>query len=73
MVAANGIPDIHLYLFISNGYGLSMDNWGEILSAYVEVAGREYMQLDVGHYVYSEAADVIATETRAFIERIRNP
>jgi pimeloyl-ACP methyl ester carboxylesterase len=27
--------------------------------------------LDVGHYVHSEAAERIAAETRAFIERIR--
>jgi len=73
LVAANGLPDIPLYFFISNGDGLPMDNWGEILSAYVEAAGGEYMQLDVGHYIHSEAADVIATETRAFIDRIRNP
>jgi pimeloyl-ACP methyl ester carboxylesterase len=71
LVAANGYPTIPFYFFISNGEGLPMDNWGEVLSAYAKAGGGEYMELDVGHYVHSEAAELIAAETRAFIERIR--
>lgn len=71
LVAANGYPTIPSYFFISNGEGLPIDNWGEVLSAYVKAVGGEYMELDVGHYVHSEAAELIAAETRAFIERIR--
>jgi pimeloyl-ACP methyl ester carboxylesterase len=71
LVAAHGYPNIPFYFFISNGDGLPMDNWGELLSAYAKAAGGEHMELDVGHYVHSEAADLIATETRAFIERIK--
>lgn len=70
LVAAEGIPDVPLHVFISSGVGLPMENWGEILVQYTEAAGGRYTQLDVGHYVHSEAPDVIATETRAFLQQI---
>ncbi|MBS4060880.1 MAG: alpha/beta hydrolase [Bacteroidetes bacterium] len=70
LVASHGYPSLPFYFFISNGDGLPMDNWGEVLSAYAKDAGGEYMELDVGHYVHSEAAELIAAETRAFIKRI---
>ena len=69
-VAAHGYPSVPFYFFISNGDGLPMDNWGEVLSAYAEAVGGEYRILDVGHYVHSEAPEQVAAETRAFIERI---
>jgi len=70
-VAADGIPDVPLYFFISNGNGLPMDNWGELLAAYAAAGGGEYLMMDVGHYVHSEAPDLVAAETRAFLQRIR--
>jgi pimeloyl-ACP methyl ester carboxylesterase len=69
-VAADGLPNVPIYFFISNGDGLPMDNWGEILAAYAADAGGEYLTLDVGHYVHSEAPDLVAAETRAFLQRI---
>ncbi|HSM56292.1 MAG TPA: alpha/beta hydrolase [Candidatus Sulfomarinibacteraceae bacterium] len=71
LVAAQGIPAVPLYFFISDGEELPLDNWGEILATYVEEAddGR-YLVLDVGHYVHNLAADVIAEESRAFIGRV---
>ena len=42
LVAAEGIPDVPFYFFISNGEGLPMDNWGEVLLAYAEAAGGQY-------------------------------
>jgi pimeloyl-ACP methyl ester carboxylesterase len=71
LVASYGYPTVPFYFFISNGDGLPMDNWGEVLSAYAEAVGGEYILLDVGHYVHSEAADLVAAETRVFIEKIR--
>jgi len=68
-VAAEGIPDVPLYVFISNGDGLPMDNWGEVLVAYVEAAGGQYRMLDVGHYVHAEAPDLIAAEIRVFLQQ----
>lgn len=70
-VAADGIPDVPIYFFISNGNDLPIDNWGEILAAYAVAGGGEYLIMDVGHYVHSEAPDLVAAETRAFLQRIR--
>ncbi len=69
-VAAEGFPDVPFYVFISNGDGLPMDNWGEVLTAYVEAAGGQYKRLDVGHYVHHEAAAVIADEIRTFLLQV---
>ncbi|MFP4345065.1 MAG: alpha/beta fold hydrolase [Anaerolineales bacterium] len=69
LVAAEGMPEVPLYAFISNGDGQTVDNWGEVLAAYVEAAGGQYKMLDVGHYVHAEAPDLIAEEVRAFLQQ----
>ena len=69
-VAAEGIPDVPMTFFISNGEGLTVDNWGEILVAYAEESGSTYRMLDVGHYVHHDAADLIAEESRLFLQHI---
>jgi len=68
-VAAEGVPDVPLYAFISNGEGQPIDNWGEVLAAYVEAAGGHYEMLDVGHHVHAEAPDLIAEEIRVFLRQ----
>ncbi len=68
-VATEGIPDVPFYVFISNGKGLPVDNWREVLAAYVEAAGGQYKMVDVGHYVHAEAPDRIAEEIRAFLQQ----
>jgi pimeloyl-ACP methyl ester carboxylesterase len=67
LVAAAGVPDVPLYVFISNGGGLP-DNWGEVSAAYVEAAGGQYKRLDVGHYVHTEAPELIAEEIQGFLQ-----
>jgi pimeloyl-ACP methyl ester carboxylesterase len=69
-VAAEGIPDVPLAFFISNGDGVPVDNWGEILAAYAEETGGQYTMLDVGHFVRNEAPDLIADESRTFLQQI---
>jgi pimeloyl-ACP methyl ester carboxylesterase len=69
-VAAEGVPDVPLYFFISNGEGLPVENWDEVLSAYAEGAGGQYRVLDVGHYVHNEAPELIAEEIRIFLQQI---
>jgi pimeloyl-ACP methyl ester carboxylesterase len=71
LVAAAGIPDVPLYLFISNGADSAVPNWVELLMAYAEDApnGR-YQLLDVEHYVHNLAPDLIATESRAFLQQL---
>jgi pimeloyl-ACP methyl ester carboxylesterase len=68
-VAAEGTPEVPFYAFISNGEGQAVDNWGEVLAAYVEAAGGRYQRLDVGHYVHAEAPDLIAEGIRAFVQQ----
>ena len=68
-VAAGGIPDVPFYVFISNGRDVPVDNWGEVLADYVEAAGGQYQVLDVGHYVHTEAPDLIAEGIRAFLQQ----
>jgi pimeloyl-ACP methyl ester carboxylesterase len=67
LVAEEGYPNIPFYFFISDGNELPMENWREVLSEYANAVGGEYMLLDVGHYVHSEAVELVATEIRAFI------
>jgi pimeloyl-ACP methyl ester carboxylesterase len=69
-VAAEDMPDVPLYVFISNGDGLPMDNWRQVLAAYVEAAGGQYRMLDVGHHIHAEAPELIAEEIRAFLQRL---
>jgi pimeloyl-ACP methyl ester carboxylesterase len=68
-VAAEGIPDVPFYCFISNGEDLPMDNWVEVLAAYVEAAGGQYTMLDVGHYVHNKATDLIADEIQGLLQQ----
>jgi pimeloyl-ACP methyl ester carboxylesterase len=72
LVAAAGVPDVPFHVFISNVDSVTVDDWGEILSAYTEEAGGHYRMLDVGHYVHSEAPDVIAAESRAFLRDLES-
>ena len=68
-VAAQGIPDVPIYLFISNGKDLPVRNWVELLRAYAEEAPKgRYLLLDVSHYVHNLATDTIAAETRLFLK-----
>ncbi|MFO7537279.1 MAG: alpha/beta hydrolase [Chloroflexota bacterium] len=74
LVATEGIPDVPLYLFISNGADSAVPNWVDLLMAYTDAApnGR-YQLLDVEHYVHSLAPDAIATETRQFLQETTAP
>ena len=70
LVASEGIPDVPLYLFVSDGSDVAVPNWTELLIDYAEAAGGRYRLLDVTHYVHNHAADTIAAETRSFLEEI---
>ena len=68
-VAAAGIPDVPFYAFISNGEGVPVESWGEVVAGYVEAAGGAYTTLEVGHHLHAEAPDRIAEGVRAFLQR----
>ncbi|MFP3897007.1 MAG: alpha/beta fold hydrolase [Anaerolineales bacterium] len=67
-VAAEGMPDVPFYALISNGDGVPVDSWREVLAAYVEAAGGQYKMLDVGHHLYAQAPHLIAKDIRAFLQ-----
>lgn len=71
LVAAEGIPAVPLFLFISNGADLPVPNWVELLMAYAEDApdGR-YELLDVNHYVHNLAADALAEKIQFFLQQL---
>ena len=69
-VTVQGIPDVPLYLFVSNGADLPVNNWTGILTAYAEAANGRYLTLDVSHYIHNVVPDVIVDESRAFIETV---
>jgi pimeloyl-ACP methyl ester carboxylesterase len=68
-VAAEGVPDVPFTAFISSGDDQPVDNWREVVAAYVEAAGGQYTLLDTGHYVHNEAPDLIAEEIRDFLQQ----
>lgn len=69
-VAVQGVSDVPLYLFVSNGADLPVNNWTGILTAYAEAANGRYQTLDVSHYIHNIVPDVIVDESRAFIETV---
>lgn len=69
-VAAHGIPDTPIYLFISNGEELPA-NWVESLVSYARQAPNgDYMLLEVGHYIHNLTTETIATETERFLSEL---
>lgn len=73
-VKASGIPGgTPMYFFISDGSDVDGLDWRETLSSYVlQSKEGKYKYLDCGHYLHHYKADLIAKETAAFIEEIRD-
>lgn len=72
-VANNKTPaNTPMYFFISNGQEVSAAGWGKALTGFLSnLATVEYMHLDTGHYVHYDQSEIIAEETKAFIERLK--
>ena len=68
MPRAPGIPDVPMYLFVSDGSDLAVPDSTELLIEYARTAGARYQRLDASHYVHHFAAELIAAETRSFLE-----
>jgi pimeloyl-ACP methyl ester carboxylesterase len=71
-VAENGTPaDTPMYFFISDGQEEVAKGWKASLTTYLsKITISESMQLNTGHYVHYEKAEIIAEEARAFIKEI---
>jgi pimeloyl-ACP methyl ester carboxylesterase len=70
LVAAQDPPNVPLYFFISNGEDLPLDDWETLPVAYAEAANGHHLILDVGHYIHNYAPDLIAAESRVFIQGV---
>ena len=57
-----------MYLFVSDGSDLAVPDSTELLIEYARTAGARYQRLDASHYVHHFAAELIAAETRSFLE-----
>lgn len=68
LVASRGVPDVPIYLFVSDGSDVAVPDWRELLVEYAETAGGRYRLLDVSHYVHLFATEIIAAETRSFLQ-----
>jgi pimeloyl-ACP methyl ester carboxylesterase len=71
-VAEMDLPtDIPMYFFISTGQEVAVDGWMEALIEYIsQVDKGKYMQLDTGHYLHHQQADLIAEESSNFLNEL---
>lgn len=72
-VKKNGVPDIPMLFFISNGEGTGWDNdnWIEIQREYIGYANKgKSVELNCQHYVHGIEYEKIAEESKKFIEGI---
>ncbi len=70
-VGNQGIPDVPLLFFISDGVEQGMENWWSLLISYIEEAPRgQYTTLDVGHYIHNHEPELIGEESHTFIQNV---
>lgn len=70
-VEKQGIPDVPLFFFISDGLELGMDNWRPLLISYAANAAQgQYKTLDVGHYIHIFEPELIGAESHIFIQKV---
>lgn len=70
-VEKQGIPDVPLLFFISDGTELGMENWRSLLVSYIENAScGQYKLFDVGHYIHNHEPERIGAESHIFIQKV---
>ncbi len=72
IVAEKEVPfDTPMYFFISDVQEANAIGWKDTLSDYLsEITVGKYIQLNTGHYVHHEKADIIAGEAIRFLEEL---
>lgn len=61
-----------MLFFISEDQEMEAPGWRGALTDYLSTVDTgSYLQLDTGHYVHYEEADVIARESKAFLQGTR--
>ena len=71
IVAQNGVPQVAMLLFISDGTGgtgFDKETWRRIPKEYIsEVESGKYMELDCPHYVHDYEYERISEEIKSFL------
>ena len=71
IVAKNGVPQVAMLLFISDGTGgtgFDKETWRRIPKEYIsEVESGKYMELDCPHYVHDYEYERISEEIKSFL------
>lgn len=71
IVAQNGVPQVPMLLFISNGTGgtgFDKETWRRIQEKYIsEVESGKYIELDCPHYVHDYEYGRISEEIKSFL------
>ncbi|MBQ7776445.1 MAG: alpha/beta hydrolase [Lachnospiraceae bacterium] len=70
MVENNGVPQVPMLLFVSNGSGTGWDEnkWREYQNSYMEnVENGKLINLDCPHYIHDYEYDTISEEIREFL------
>lgn len=72
IVAQNGVPQVDMLLFISDGTGgtgFEKETWRRIPEKYIsEVKSGKYIELDCPHYVHDHEYEKISEEIKNFLE-----
>lgn len=72
IVAQNGVPQVDMLLFISDGTGgtgFDKETWRRIPKEYIsEVKSGTYIELDCPHYVHDHEYEKISEEIKNFLE-----
>ena len=72
IVAQNGVPQVDMLLFISDGTGgtgFDKETWRRIPEEYIsEVNSGTYIELDCPHYVHDHEYEKIREEIKNFLE-----
>lgn len=69
--AEQGVPDVPMYFFISNGEELPVENWQADLAMYSEaLKNGKYLIIDGGHYLHNTNTEQIAEESAKFIAEL---
>lgn len=74
-VASNGIPDVPMLLFLSNGEGRtpSAEKWKSMMHSYADSAqNAEVIELDCTHYVFHFESDKMAEDMESFIDKLND-
>lgn len=74
IVQNNGVPQVPMLLFVSNGSGTGWneEDWRGYQNAYIEhVEDGKLINLDCPHYVHDYEYEIISEEIRAFFDEIK--